>query len=384
MKIVFISNFLNHHQLPLCQEFLAMKGVDFTFIATEPLPEARERCGYAHMNDLDFVLKMYESKGNQAKGKALIKEADIFINGAGTSYTRLRLRAKKPVYVYTERYFKDFGSPVRKTMIFRLASWLYHVAPFRRKDVRYLASSAFLAKDIAQYRSLKNKIFKWGYFIDPKEFATARDGSLHAPLSLLWVGRLLSWKRPEFAIGVLEELLNEGVDAELTLVGDGPEKERLVARAKERNLENRIHLIGAVSHTKTKQAYATADVFLFTSEYSEGWGAVLGEALSSGCVCFASEQAGATPFLVKDGFNGCMIKLGDVRGVAEKIIHLTKSKKDISDIQNNAMRTMLDLWSPKVAATRLLLLDDSLNCGKKVSFADGPCSEAEVLKEAWR
>lgn len=38
MKIVFISNFMNHHQLPVAEKLYEMLGDDYKFIALEGLP----------------------------------------------------------------------------------------------------------------------------------------------------------------------------------------------------------------------------------------------------------------------------------------------------------------------------------------------------------
>ena len=45
-------------------------------------------------------------------------------------------------------------------------------------------------------------------------------------------------------------------------------------------------------------------IYCLTSDKNEGWGAVLNEAMSSGCCPVSSIEAGATPYLVKDGVNG--------------------------------------------------------------------------------
>ena len=45
MKVAFFSNFLNHHQLPLCNAFLEIPGVIFKFVATTPVPEERINLG---------------------------------------------------------------------------------------------------------------------------------------------------------------------------------------------------------------------------------------------------------------------------------------------------------------------------------------------------
>ena len=50
MKITFYSNFLNHHQLPFCQEMVRKLGEDFKFVATEKIPLERLQLGYEDIN----------------------------------------------------------------------------------------------------------------------------------------------------------------------------------------------------------------------------------------------------------------------------------------------------------------------------------------------
>ena len=53
-----------------------------------------------------------------------------------------------------------------------------------------------------------------------------------------------------------------------------------------------------------------ADVFLFTSNYLEGWGAVLNESMNSACAVVAGSGIGAVPFLLKHNYNGLVYKTG--------------------------------------------------------------------------
>ena len=63
MKITFFSNFLNHHQLPFCLEMCKLTENQFTFVATERIPQERIDMGYADMNvAYDFVLCSYASQ----------------------------------------------------------------------------------------------------------------------------------------------------------------------------------------------------------------------------------------------------------------------------------------------------------------------------------
>ena len=75
MKIVFLSNFLNHHQLPLCKALTAMDGVEYYFVATTPIPDEQLKLGYEDMNSTyDFVIRAYESK--EAENEAIFQTND--------------------------------------------------------------------------------------------------------------------------------------------------------------------------------------------------------------------------------------------------------------------------------------------------------------------
>ena len=64
MKVVFVSNFLNHHQLPFCEEMIKRLGKEnFKFIATEKIPDERIKLGYEDMNNIyPFVIRAYENQ----------------------------------------------------------------------------------------------------------------------------------------------------------------------------------------------------------------------------------------------------------------------------------------------------------------------------------
>ena len=109
MKIVFLSNYLNHHQLPLCLAFSKLGDVDFTFIATTRTPQFRLRLGYHNMNEeYGFVLRTYESRMNVALAQTLCTEADVVITGvASDKFIEERLKTHKLTFRYSERVYKD-------------------------------------------------------------------------------------------------------------------------------------------------------------------------------------------------------------------------------------------------------------------------------------
>ena len=109
MKIVFFSNFLNHHQLPLCLELAKRCNNEFTFVATEKIPQERLDMQYEDMNEeYSFVLRSYESEEANNKALCLAEEADIAIIGSAPEYfIEKRLKDKnKLTFRFCERSFK--------------------------------------------------------------------------------------------------------------------------------------------------------------------------------------------------------------------------------------------------------------------------------------
>ena len=50
MTLAFFSNYFNHHQKALCDEWFELLGEDFTFVETEPMEEFRMSMGWGIKN----------------------------------------------------------------------------------------------------------------------------------------------------------------------------------------------------------------------------------------------------------------------------------------------------------------------------------------------
>ena len=83
-------------------------------------------------------------------------------------------------------------------------------------------------------------------------------------------------------------------------------------RIKKQGLENHVHLLGKMPNGEVMEAMRSHHIFCFTSDKNEGWGAVLNEAMSSGCCPVSSIATGSTPYLIKDGVNGFSFDLDKV------------------------------------------------------------------------
>mgnify|MGYP000066651230 FL=1 len=110
MKVVFISNFMNHHQLPFSREMKKLIGDNYHFIATEPIEQERLDFGYEDMNHkYDFIVCTYDGEEQKKLAKKLIDDADIVIQGgSSTEWIKNRLEnTDKITFRYLERLFKQ-------------------------------------------------------------------------------------------------------------------------------------------------------------------------------------------------------------------------------------------------------------------------------------
>jgi glycosyltransferase involved in cell wall biosynthesis len=143
-------------------------------------------------------------------------------------------------------------------------------------------------------------------------------------------------------------------------------------------LQNIIKMKGNLPNDLLLMNMRDYNSLLFTSDKSEGWGAVVNEAMSNGCMVIASNQIGSVPFLVKDEVNGFIYKSGDINSLASKMERVINNIEMCNEMSKNAYATMSREWSPFVAANAFLelvnnIINDNL---KNYHKQDGPASWA--------
>ena len=116
------------------------------------------------------------------------------------------------------------------------------------------------------------------------------------------------------------------------------------------------------------------EIFLFTSDKNEGWGAVLNESMNDGCAVVANKAIGSAPYLIQDGKNGLMYKK-NVNDLYEKVKLLLDNPHLRKKLGEKAYQTLATTWNGDEAAKRLLQLIEDINESKRSRFEDGPCSK---------
>ena len=89
MKIIFVSNYMTHHQLPLCNLLYEWFGNDFFFVATMPIEKERSDLGFVDFNtEFEFIVRTYDGPVEQLCIERAIMNADVNFSVATTGGVR--------------------------------------------------------------------------------------------------------------------------------------------------------------------------------------------------------------------------------------------------------------------------------------------------------
>ena len=162
--------------------------------------------------------------------------------------------------------------------------------------------------------------------IDPAAFIPATHRGRGS--RLLFVGRLAAVKGLPVLLRAVAELRETNPDVKLSLAGDGPDRPRLEAMAREQCIADRVRFLGYQSQAQVRQLLRETDLFVMSS-FAEGVPVVLMEAMAAGVPVVATRVAGI-PELVEDGVSGFLVPPGDPVALSQK----TRILLDDADLRN--------------------------------------------------
>ena len=366
ISICFISCYFNHHQKPVCDVLYKITNGHFNFVATEKVSEWRKKFGYKEITS-DYVIDC-DTDEKKDYVKEIIQQADVVVTDAeDLSLTRQRLSEGKLTFRFCERLFK---SKLRY-----LKAPLHIIKALKTKEMYLLCNSAYTAGDFKKMGFFGGKSFKWGYFPEVRYYEPnicSMKGQ--SCVSILWAGRLIDWKHPEYALYAAKYLKNLSVPFTMNIIGSGKLLNKMEKYIHDYNLESSVNLLGSMSPENVREYMENSDVFLFTSDRSEGWGVVLNEAMNSGCAIIANRSIGSVPYLIKDGVSGLTYQSRSQ--FIENVVKVAMDSGLRTKLQKEAYNTIINTWNAENAAKQLVELSMALLDGKQIKIADGPCSQA--------
>lgn len=150
--------------------------------------------------------------------------------------------------------------------------------------------------------------------------------------TILFVGRLISKKRAELLLRAYDRCIRveNGFDAQLVIVGDGMERERLVQLAETLGVAESVHFVGFRQPDEISQWHAMADLFVLPS--SETWGVSVLEALSSGLPVIVSDEVGCHPDVICNSVVGEVVPARSEEALAEAMYRRLSNSVDADTV----------------------------------------------------
>lgn len=372
-QFVFVSNYINHHQIPFCNALYQKLQGSFVFIQTQEMEEERIRMGWRADEALPY-LKEYEREPKTCR--RLILNAPMLLFGGvdDERYLKERLNSGRPVVRYSERLYKE-GQWKAVSPRGLLKKYKDHTR-YRKNPVYLLCAGAYVPSDFHIVRAYPGKMLKWGYFPEVRHYDVDRLMRDKEPGSILWAARFLDWKHPEAALKCACYLKEQGLSFHMNMVGDGGQRPLVERLLHAYGLEDEVTLLGYRSPDEVRALMERSEIYLATSDRKEGWGAVINEAMNSGCAVVASHMMGAAPYLIRQGENGFLYEDGKIRQLCGLTERLLRDRELCARLGRAAVAELEQTWNAETAAERLLRF-----CETRETAAEGPCSPAEVVSE---
>lgn len=386
MTVTFYSNFFSHHQKPLSDYLFEVDELSYHFVETKKMPSNYLKSKYPEYLGVDYVIKSHRSKRELDKARYLALNSDLVILGSASfSIIKERLNRNKPTILYSERLFKKGIIQIINPI--RLIYYFNKYSRYRNKKFYLFCASAYAPNDFSLIKAFPNKMLKWGYFTKFDEISIEKilNRKRNKKFSIVFVGRLVPWKHPEMLIPLAKELKKDGLDFEIKLIGVGFLEKKIKTEIKYNLLEENFDIIGAVDNSTVLKILSESHICISLSDRNEGWGTVVNEAMSNGCVIVASNAIGSVPYLIEPNKTGMIFRSGNVNEAVGLIHEVYNNKSLRESLAQNAYLTIKNLWSPEVASERFMMIARQIVNEEELAtcFSEGPCSVATPFAEKW-
>jgi len=281
-----------------------------------------------------------------------LKDYDV-ITSNNPEFYAFAYQAYKTAKKYNKRFVLRTSQTIEGFFLFKLAK--YFVVPIAKQAYDY-ARFCIFTNPQAEERCLKlgllrnrKKSIITGHPVDVRCF---RPIKIKKPRNtvLLSVGGLYEIKGHHLIIKALKNVIENGCNAELWIVGDGYYKKKLIKLTEELKIKDKVKFLGKKDHEDLAKIYNKADVFVLAN-YQEITPAV-NEALACEKPVVIMECGGRS-FAVPDENYGLISKKFDVEEMAAKILLLVEDKKLAKKIARNGRKRVLEKFSIEKVADKL-------------------------------
>lgn len=240
----------------------------------------------------------------------------------------------------------QLGSPRRALL--RLAKELAFSQVMRLFD-GYLYVGQRNRAYLEHYGAPADRLFFSPHCVGNEAFRTASRRSGEGARRVLFVGRLVPYKRPMSLVAAAARLMAAGRPVDLTFAGAGELESSLREAVKAEGV--RANFLGFINQSRLPQVYGNADVLVLPSGPEETWGLVVNEAMACGTPAVVSDAVGCGPDLVEPGITGEVTPLDDVPALAAGIDRVLGFDPVVV---HRHLAERMEVYSPERAADGIL------------------------------
>jgi glycosyltransferase involved in cell wall biosynthesis len=215
----------------------------------------------------------------------------------------------------------------------------------------------------ARQRVPHRPVIEVSYGVDiPNHTLWEQRSVLRGRIELMFIGRLEHAQKGVLWLSdIYKSCLDRGIDAGLTIVGDGPDLAGLQQRLLEHGLRERTRHLRGLTPEGIYQLLGAAHVLLMPSRF-EGLPIALLESQACGCVPVVSRLPGITDAAVEDGKTGMLVAVDDVAGFADAVAGLYHDPARWSRMSSAAHERICQKFSVEaMGASYLQLIHDAMN-----------------------
>jgi glycosyltransferase involved in cell wall biosynthesis len=194
----------------------------------------------------------------------------------------------------------------------------------KRADYVTACSDYLLRDAISRVPEIKNKSRVIYNGLDLEEFNN-QDRYRHNRAYIFSLGRLSPEKGFDILLISFKDIIDKGYDVDLIICGEGPFEDDLMRFRDILHLKDRFIFFGPANRKQTVELFNGCEFFVLPSRL-EPMGIVNLEAMAAGKAIVAADSGGV-PEIVKDGYNGILVKPKDAQSLSAAMIKLLDNKE---------------------------------------------------------
>jgi len=251
--------------------------------------------------------------------------------------------------VYKADYLKVVGLDF--WIIKKILLW-FHKFLYSRCDLVTCPSESAL-KEILMYKLGGKRNIAISNGIDPKIFDNKKAKEIKNKYNpngkiILYVGRISDDKKIFYLFDIFKMITEKLPNVRMIMIGGGVQMKEVKEKIEKLGIENKIFLLGQMKHEKLVRSgvFGASDLFM-TASITETEGITTLESQVNGLVCVGTNASG-TKDLIKNNYNGFLVKDGNKEEFAEKVIRLLTDEKLYKRMRKNTLKEVKKYYVNKI------------------------------------